>query len=585
MTGLRIVESFDDAIELREWAKRQPALALDTETTGVDIYDPSFKVRTIQFGTKSEAWFVPFAPWIGMVETVINEAHLLRIHNSPFDIGALATHGVVIPWHKVDDTMIAMRLAEPHKRSGLKDAAARHVSAAAADAQIDLKKAMKRNGWGWDTIPLDFPTYRFYAAMDTILTARLAETKACREGFASPVYPLEMDVRKVCSTMERNGMRVDIGFCETKLEELRDQAEDIKDDYRSLYGINIGSTAELGRQLRRMGVQLGRMTEGGADSVSKDSLEEALVFDNPDAAQLIDDVLRFRRLTKMTGTYLNNFIELADTRGLLHPSIETCAARTGRSSIRNPALQTLPRGDDPDTKLIRQAVVPRDGEMLVSSDFSQIELRLIAIHSGDEGLIQAFAEADAPDSPADFFTAATRLIYKDDSIVKSDPRRTLTKNCLYGASYGAGIPKMAATARVSVEAMAEVSEAVFARYRGVKGLMRRFEREARENDGWITTPAGRRLKIDEGYEYKALNAFIQGAAADEFKMAMVDLACAGLEEAMVVPVHDEVLFSVPPEDAEELRQTIGEVMSRNEYVVPIPAGPSEPAKTWGDVDK
>jgi DNA polymerase-1 len=133
--------------------------------------------------------------------------------------------------------------------------------------------------------------------------------------------------------------------------------------------------------------------------------------------------------------------------------------------------------------------------------------------------------------------------------------------------------------------MRAISEKVFGRYPGVKALMRACERAALENDNWITTPAGRRIWIDPEFGYKAMNGLIQGHAADVFKQALVHMAHAGLEDMLVVPVHDEALLSVPWDVVEDVQQIVGTCMTDREPAVPLLAEPSAGALTWGDIDK
>lgn len=583
---LRVVKGIDDALELRDWFAHQEVVALDTETSGFDPYDPAFAVRTIQFGNTHEAWVVPFAQWVGFVAELINRFDgTLLIHNSSYDIKALARHDVTVPWHKVDDTYIAMRLVEPHRQAGLKEAATRHISKAASDSQKDLHTAMRRNKWTWADIPLDFPPYIFYAAMDVILTARLYETKVCQAGLHAPLYGLEMDVRKLCSRMEHNGMRVDLDHCRTALGVLRDEAQFIRQELDSDYGINIGSNPILAKWLIEQGAPLTMLTDGGSPSVSREALEITRPLVEGRVAAVIDSVLRVRKIEKLASTYLENFIT-GSQGGVLHPSINTIQAKTGRMSMNSPSLHNLPRADehDPDGTLVRSAIVPRsDTEVLVSCDYNQIELRCIATYSGDSDLQAAFHTSDA--IKGDFFTEATRVVYADPSITKSDRRRSGVKSLFYASSYGAGLAKMARTAGMPLEEMRSISEAVFSRYPGVKALMKSLERKSKENDNWIVTPAGRRIWVDPEFSYKALNAFIQGHANDVFKQALVHMGNAGLEDLLVVPVHDEALLSVEKDDVPEVQHLVKECMTDMTPAVPLLADPSEGALTWGAIEK
>lgn len=587
---LRIVKGIDDALDLRDWLHRQGEVAVDTETTGIDVFEPDFRVRLTQFGTTTESWVLPTEGWEGFLNSLIaGYTGRIIMHNSRYDILALERVGVTVPWWQVDDTMIALRLATPHQSAALKTACALHVSAAAAASQQDLKKAMKSNGWTWATVPLDFERYTFYAAMDTILTARLAGTRVCREGFANPMYGLEMDLREVCSVMERDGMRVDTGFCResnTNLTlEIDHRVEQIRDDFD---GLELTSPTRLAKWLLTNGAKIRKRTGGGAPSVDRESLEMVLE-DHPSSTDRINVVasnaLRVRDLSKLSSSYFSNFIDL-NVDGLLHPSIETIAAKTGRMSIRNPALQTLPRGDNPDAKMVRNAVVPRnEGEVLIGCDYDQIELRGIAAESQDPGLVEAFRAIDAGEVDVDFFTLSAREAFGDPTMQKSDPRRTTTKTLWYASSYGAGVAKMAAQAGVPEDEMRDTSRKVFHRYPGVKRLMKECEREAQDNDNWIETSMGRRVWIDPAKSYAALNGKIQGSAADVFKRATVDLAHAGLTDFMVCPVHDEILFSIPEDIVGDVAPIIRETMTTSWKGVKLPADPSIGAATWGEIPK
>lgn len=846
---LTVVKTMDDAMAFKRWISEGPAatsVACDTETSGVNQHDPNFKVRLIQFGTSTEAWVIPFERWIGLVDEVFARYRgRLIFHNSRFDIMALSRFGIAVDWSRSDDTMIAIRLAEPTMSAGLKPASMRHVSASAGASQKDLANAMKKNKWGWDTVPLDFWPYVYYAAMDTVITHRLAYSPGVQAGFDSPVYDLEMEVRHICSIMEDRGMRIDPEFSRETAETLRSEAERLQDQNLELHGFSLTSTADLARWLLSNGAKITKTTDGGKPSVDKESLEEVLL--DPTLPQPTRDVvsatLRVRKNIKMASSYFDNFISMADANDTVHPSIETVAARTGRMSIREPALQTLPRvSDDPDSKLVRNAVIPRtEDELLVSSDYDQIELRIIGSLSRDPGLIEAFAEADSG-SGVDFFTQSARQVYGDETIVKSDYRRPTIKSLFYAAcphpdtrvlcddliwrragdlvvgqglwgfdehlneqhshsrqrsrkwrrsvvtgadhqdmdcvkvtlasgqelvcardhfwltqkwgsgakswtaaedlqvgvhgitkyietwqtldtynagwisgilegegciskkdmswritqmpggvadriegcldemeipykrsvhptsgcynwyptnwrltkslellgavqarrliekidldgrtmqrlpaeqfgfdrvvsvepvgmqpvvvlststatylaegygshnSYGAGVAKMAQTAGVTVDEMQQVKDRVFSRYPGLGRLIKEAERTCRDNDGWVETIFGRKLKVDPAHAYKANNAIIQGTAADVLKRALVNMANAGLEDYMVVPVHDEILLSVPrdPKIMEEVRHETAVAMSDSSMSVPLTAGPSEGYESWGAVPK
>lgn len=581
----RIVNSYKDITELVSWFEdnQRRQLALDIETTGKEVYVPDFKVRTIQFGHPTEAWFMSFEPWKGVIQHLI-DAHKpdFLVHSTQYEIEALRTQNVTLPWNKVADTLIAMRLAEPHRPSGLKPAATRHVSASAANSQQALHDGMRKNKWTWATVPLDYPPYQFYAAMDVILTSRLAETAICQTGFNSPVYGMEMDYRALCCDMERRGLRFDVGACQEARDRFSEEIVDIAEGAKEKYGISLTSNGALGRWLVENNAPMTKGTDGGGISVALDALEEARENLSPgqvEVAEVIDATLRIRKLTGLCSRYLTKILDGSEN-GIIHPEINTCEARTGRSSIRGRMpLQTLPRGDDEDSKVVRRSVIPNNpGELLISCDYDQIELRVIAILSGDKALIEAFRVAD--ETGLDFFTSASRAIYNESDFMKSDPRRTPVKNLFYASSFGASVAKMARMSGIATDEMQIIYNKVFSKFPDAKKIMKICENEARNNDWWITTPAGRRLWVDPSKPYVALNCKVQGWAGDLFKQGMLNIANAGLAEHLVLPIHDEALLSLQEDLIDEARPVIRDCMQYLDMSVPLLAEPSMGCINW-----
>jgi len=577
---LKTVESIEDVFDFWDWLADQPFVAVDTETTGIDTFAPGFHIRLAQVGNASEAWVFDFQRWRGVIEEMFKKFNgRLVMHNAKYDVHAFTAEGVTVPWHSLDDTMIALRLAEPDQSAALKAAADRHISRGASGSQQDLHEAMRVNKWDWATVPLDFPTYVLYAGLDVILTSRLYKADALQVGFRSPVYRMEMEVRELANKMERNGLRVDRGYSVQKSSELRAEARVLREEVEAEYGFSPTSTQALGRWMLTNATHLiTKTTDSGAPSTDKETLEYIAREGHAEAARLAEKVLRVRRTEKLASSYFDNFVDLSDENDMLHAEIETLAARTGRMSIRKPGLQTLPRvSSDPETKIVRRAVVPRaEDHVLISCDSDQIELRLAAALSEDQAMIEAFIESD------DFFTTLMRQIYNDPTAEKSDPRRAAVKTTMYAKTYGAGPSKIALSAGVTEERIRELLNGMSSAYPDYTRLGDRYEREARENEGWVTNPYGRRLRVDEGREYTATNYVIQSAAADVLKRSIVDLGHAGLEDYLVIPVHDELVLSVPADEAEEVTRLVEETMTCTDFALTLTASAGEPALTWAD---
>lgn len=579
-----MVDSVDQAGAFLRWLSEQKVVALDTETTGVDVYAPGFHVRLIQFGSVNDAWVMRFQEWKGLVKEVIRKFRGVWImHNAKYDRMALKREGIVVPWKQVDDTMIALRVAEPLQSAALKVAATTYIAPAAALAQGDLHKAFKTQGWGWDTVPFEYDRYTHYAAMDVILTSRLWAHPTVQRGINSEIYALEMQALPLCGRMEETGMKVDLTYCYAQRHGLIEKSQAIKDDILARYGILISSGAQIGDWLLKSGIPIEKRTNGGKPSTDKEVMETlSLQYPGTAVEDICSKVLAYRKADKIVGSYLDNFIGLSDENDTLHPSIETVAAKTGRMSIRQPALQTLPKpGESEESRLVRKAVIPRnDNEVLISSDFEQIEMRLAAHLSGDPALINAFAVADA-DPDADFFAEMGKIVYRDESFTKKDKRRKIIKGTMYGLLYGAGAAKLAITAGITEDEARKAKGDIMDAFPGLAGAQAGCDRMVRDT-GAITTMLGRELKVERELSYKGLNAYIQGSAADLFKRALVYLGNAGFEDYMIVPVHDEVVFSIPRDMVEDARAEIAKAMVINDTRVPVPAAPSEGLERWGD---
>ena len=572
--NLRLVRNVEDAMEFKRWlGQTRPVLGVDTETGGFHHWrDP---LRLIQFGDLDTGWAIPWERWSGVALEALNEyEEPIVLHNSPFDSRFITHHaGPDLKrwkWEWTNDTMTMAHLLDPLRPKGLKPLGALHVDAKAVAAQTMLDEAMAENKWTWATVPIDFPYYWIYAAMDPVLTCHLHEK--FKPHVPREVYDLEMNTLRVVTNMMLKGARVDLDYCMTKQRELMTWVSQARVWLADTYGItNATSNPQVIKALQDMGVELlPKYTKGGAQSLDKEVLEAA--SDHPIAKY----VLAIRKAEKNVGPYFRNFIELADV-DVLHPTIWSMGTRTARMSITDPALQTLPRKDP----TVRNAFIPRDGNTLVSCDYDQIEARLCAHFAQDEGMIHAFEGED------DFFySLASRIYGRDPSQILKEERQ-LTKNTTYGKIYGAGAPKMAQIAKVPLPVMEAVVNAFDTQFPGVRRLQREINATANqrlqaEGVAYINTPMGRKLIADDSKEYTLTNYLIQSHAAEILKKALVTLDAAGLGEYMILPVHDEIVFDIPSDAVEEALPIIRDSMSNlTDYAVPITATPEIIEGAWG----
>jgi DNA polymerase-1 len=592
-----LIETVEDAHRFIQWISQKGTnspLGIDTETGQLpgrlknDALSPwKGRIRLVQVGDQYKAWAMAWPHWSGVFyEAMKIFQGPLVFHNIAFEDKWFTLHSEWrIPWHRAHDTMIIASILFPNEPSvALKKLADKFVDKNSSQAEIILHEKMREHGFDWGTVPINFEPYWAYGALDTIMTTRLWEMfyPRCASGTDNfRAYELEMNVRRIADQMELNGARVDLGYAKIRNQEMRAEAERVKDRVRQEYGVLISSPSQIGRKLTEMGMEL-QKTQKNNISVDKKQLDIVMSSNNPAAKELARLVVRHRDLEKMCATYLESFMNKS-IDGILHPEIKTIGARTSRMSIKDPALQTLP-SDDED---IRRAFIPRDpGSKIITSDLDQVEFRMFASYCQDPGLIEMFRLAD--ETGSDAFTQIGRQVYQDPTMQKSDKRRSLIKGVIYGRLYGAGVAKQAETAGVPIEQMRAVSDSLDANYPGMAHFQRAVteggkERFADGGEGYVKTWTGRRITCDEDREYTLVNYLIQGGAAEVFKANLVKLDQQDLTEHLIVPVHDEIVLEAPEKDAREIMHTVQECMTTTGgfWRIPLTAGVDGPYDNWG----
>jgi DNA polymerase-1 len=595
---LSLVDSTQKASEFIAWlSERRPhnAIAIDTETGELpgnprehSLSPWHGRLRLVQVGDGQHGWAIPWQEWSGVFYEAMDRfdgpivCHNIAFEARWFDVQSRWG----LPWGRAHDTMIMAHIIDPLGSGALKRLAALHVDGRAVALQDTLDTELAKNGWTWGTVPVTFQPYWSYGALDTVLTMRLWEMfyEKCGPGKPySRAYELEMAARKIVTRMEINGARVDLEYSKKKYDELTAYTATVKEWAKGKYGgTSITSNQQLVRLFEELGAEITEFTPTGQKSCTKDQLKLLKINGNEEVSNLADTVLKQRKADKLANTYFSNFLS-ENVDGFVHPSVKTLGARTSRMSIQNPALQTLPKGDD----VVRRAFLPKDDDhVIITSDLDQVEFRMFASLSNDPNLIALFNRADATGS--DPFTEIGREIYRDPTMQKSDKRRALIKGTVYGRLYGAGVAKQALTAGVAEPQMREVSDAFDGRYPGMSMFQRQIEdagmrRVREEGQGYVYTWTGRRLPCDEDRVYTLVNYLIQGGAAEVFKANLVKLDQADLTELLIVPVHDEIVLNAPRSDAEEIKRIVKECMTTTDgWNVPLTAGIDGPLETWGD---
>lgn len=570
----RRVTRIDDLWDFRNWmGERRPILAIDTETGGLNV--GHHKLRLFQVGDGEQGWALDFADWGGAVKEVIaSYDRPVVFHNALFDLKYLRREGIRIPQHLVHDTMVMLFLRNPAGQMSLKSAATRLVDRRAAAGQGYLEAVMAKNGWTWETVPTDNPAYWQYGVLDTCLTAMLAEKiwPEIRDQYKY-AYELEMAVIHCLVTAELAGLQVDRDArfrTETKL------IEDLS-DLRQAIPLDLGkptSDKQVVAFLQKIGAgqHLIYKTDKGNVSVDK----EALGYVAKQGFDVAADIAKFRSRTTTLHNYIQKFADVHQgglaVDGVLRCNTRPVAARTGRMSITEPPLQTLPRG-----RVVRDCIVAREGYRFCMADFAGMEMRAIASLSQDEGLLGAFARGEDPHG----FTASQ--VYGEGW---TDQQRSTAKNAGFALIYGAGDEQFAKTAEITVEEGKQFMEKHKSLFPSVHAYMQvmidQVHATAQGGWGYIELQDGRRLPVEKNKAYASTNYRIQGGCAVTLKERIVALDNMGMGDWFRLPVHDELIYEVPEEHVPAAREIIRTTMPDHSWPGIVLEIDQDEVSRWGN---
>jgi DNA polymerase-1 len=598
---VNVPETYGDLMAFRAWfteADRRGPIALDTETTGLDIYAPGYGLRTVQFGDTHTAWVIlwELGGWFESAAMwALRRGRRFQIHNAPFDWAVLDRHaGTSIESlaPRTIDTRLKAGLVDPRqpqeggRGTALKPLAAYYIDPASPDTQGDLTAVFRSlkltKATGWAGIPLDHPTYLLYAGLDVLLTARVdiaLDAELAKLEVRPRLVQYEHEIARICAVMQRKGMILDQEYTRTLDESL--QAEAVEFEAQALrYGVeNVNAPAQLRTALAAMGEVWApdELTGTGALKVDKAVLHRFADMSlqgeplgtrtpNPLAVALI----RSKRAGKWRSAYTQTFMETVDSDGRIHPFINSMLARTGRMSITRPALQTLPAGD----AKIRRCLLAEPGHVIVSTDFAAVELRVLAALADVKQMKRAINAGE------DLHSFTARMVFGPDFTPK---HRKISKGIAFGKVYGGGA---ATIQRQTGAPMAEVKRALAAYdrvYPEVRRMSNRWQREAYETGMVHVSVTGRRLPLDRERSYAVVNYACQSAARDCLGQSLINLEERGYLDALRLPIHDEVLASVPAAEAEEYARGIAECMTFDLYGVPIEAEAEVGKRSWGSL--
>jgi DNA polymerase-1 len=516
---------------------------------------------------------IPLDTALAMIKPLLEDPSVLKIgHGIKFDIAVMGRYGITVA--PIDDTMLISYTLESALHGHNMDDLARQYLGIETISYSDVTGTGKAQVT-FDRVPLD--KARDYAAEDADITLRLHQNLKPRliaERLVSVYETIDRPLIPVVADMERVGIKVDA----TELKRLSaDFAKRIGEFEREIYTLageefNIGSPKQLGEVLfDRLKLGQGKKGKTGAYATGADVLEELAATSGHPAPK---KVLDWRQLTKLKSTYTDALqSQISPATGRVHTAYALAATSTGRISSNDPNLQNIPIRTEEGRK-IRHAFVAEKGNKLISVDYSQIELRLAAEMADIPGLKQAFQDG------LDIHAMTASQVF-NVPIEGMDPMvRRKAKAINFGIIYGISAFGLAQQLGIpQAEARAYI-EAYFARYPGIRDYMERTKKIAREQ-GYVTTLFGRRCHVpginDKNparksfMERAAINAPLQGTAADIIKRAMVRMPAAineaGLKARMLLQVHDELVFEAPANEAEKLAEVARKVMES----APLPA--------------
>lgn len=596
---VRVPQSRDDLREFHEWVKRADArgpIALDTETTGLDIFGRDYRLRTVQFGDAHTAWVLHFergGSFVDSARWALRVISRFRIHNAPFDWLVLDIHAAtslesLAP--RTVDTKILATLVDPRQPqeggigTGLKSVSARYVDPTAPDTQGDLTAVFRSLGLtkatGFARIDLDHPTYNLYAGLDVILTSRVAPILADeleRLGVRDALIAYEHEIARLCAHMQRRGMLLDEDYARELSRLLLQEEEEFK-GVAARYGVEkINSPTQVAEALLAMGETLTERTESGELRVDKSVLSaladlslqgDRLDVRNPNP--LAEAVIKSKRAGKWRASYADTFLEQMDSEGRVHPTINSIQARTGRMSVTGPALQTLPSSD----QKIRRALLAEPGHVMVSTDFAAVEMRVLA------ALADVKQMKHAIQTKQDLHNFTAELVYGPNY---TKQHRKICKGVGFGTVYGGGPETISRQTGAGFAEVRTAQQKYHRVYPEIRRAGNRWQREAFANSMVAVSVTGRRLPLDRDRTYAVTNYQVQSAARDCLGQAMLNMEQAGLLELLRLPIHDEVLCSAPEKEATDVAREVERCMTFDLFGVPIEAEAEIGKRSWGSL--
>jgi DNA polymerase I len=561
--------------------KKHKEICFDTETTGIDANQA--ELVGLSFSVKPrEAWYIPCPAdqkrtreILAQFEPLFADKKITWIgQNIKYDMLVLKWYGVEIAG-ELFDTMLAHYVIEPDGKRSMDDLSAKYLAYEPVHIEELIGKKGKNQGNMRD---VELEKIKDYAAEDADITLQLKNVflPLLKKNEVEKVfYTVESPLIKVLAAMEFEGIRIDEGFLKDYSKELEKEAKKAEESVYKQAGVrfNLSSPKQLGEVLfDKLKLDASaRKTKTGQYQTGEDVLLKLAARGN----QIADDILAYRELTKLKSTYVDSLPLLINKKtGRVHTTYGQAVAVTGRLQSNNPNLQNIPVRTDRG-KEIRKAFIPRDTKhVLLSADYSQIELRIVAAISGDDNMCKAFKEG------VDIHTATAARVYNVAEKAVTREMRYKAKSVNFGIIYGQGAFGLADNLGISRTEAKEIIDNYKKQFPGIQQYMDNTINFAREN-GYVQTIMGRKRWLRDinsanftvrGFaERNAINSPIQGTAADMIKLAMekvfYTMQKEKMKSRMILQVHDELVFDAVKTETKELKPLIVECM---QAAMPLP---------------
>ena len=577
----KLIETEEDICNFVLAVKNCKTVCFDTETTSTNALEAELVGVSFAFN-ENEAFYIPMPAnreetlkRVSLLKEILENEESEKVgQNIKYDITVLANYGIEVKG-RLFDTMIAHYVLQPELFHGMDYLAEIYLNY----DTIKIEELIGEKGRGQKNMRDIPPTLVCdYACEDADVTLKLKnilQEELKKEGIEELFYNIEMPLVPVLAYMERNGARIDTAALKETSTLFSKRLNEIEEQIYSLAGepFNISSPKQVGDILfgKLKIVDKPKKTKTGQFVTSEEVLSQ-LQNRHP----IVKFILQHRGLKKLLSTYVDALPELVNPRtGKIHTSYNQTVTATGRLSSSNPNLQNIPIRDE-DGKEVRRAFVPDDGCLFLSVDYSQIELRIMAHLSGDRNMIEDFR------SGYDIHAATAAKIYRKpiDEVTKDERRKAKVAN--FGIIYGISVFGLAERMNVDRREAKELIENYFATYGGVQEYIEKCKQEAKEN-GYVETIFHRKRYLPDinshnavvrGYaERNAVNAPIQGSAADIIKVAMINIYRRMKEEnmrsTMILQVHDELNFNIVPEEKERMLEIVVDGM-QNAFAMSVP---------------